>query len=251
MLLSYLVYNISPESAKRQYAILPFGTREQSAPDSFPANLTQSCGLCSISAAGVTILAAFNAPDEKWYTITRLIPVPGRPLIPVRGERKMNIGLLSDIFSRGARDIPAVCDVDLSRYMGTWYEIARLHNTFEEGLDHVTAFYQLRSDGKVDVTNTGVKGGKKRSAKAVAWVPDQQCPGKLLVSFLRPMRSQYNIIRLDANYRYAVVAGSRMNNLWILSREPHMGDDLYDELVHFVSRAGFDGNRLIKIKQAD
>jgi apolipoprotein D and lipocalin family protein len=163
----------------------------------------------------------------------------------------MNIGLLSDIFSRGARDIPAVCDVDLPRYMGAWYEIARLHNTFEEGLDYVTAVYQLRSDGKVDVTNTGIKGGKNKSAQAVAWVPDQRCPGKLLVSFFRPMRSQYNIIRLDEDYRYAVVAGSRMNYLWILSREPRMDDDLYDELVHFVSGVGFDGNRLIKIKQAD
>ncbi len=163
----------------------------------------------------------------------------------------MKIGLLSDIFSRGALDIPAICDVDLSRYMGTWYEIARLHNTFEEGLDYVTAVYQLRSNGKVDVTNTGIKGGKSRSAKAVAWVPDQQCPGKLLVSFFRPMRSQYNIIRLDEDYRYAVVAGSRMNYLWILSREPRMDDDLYDELVHFISGVGFDSNRLIKIKQED
>ncbi|MEQ8200640.1 MAG: lipocalin family protein [Syntrophomonadaceae bacterium] len=162
----------------------------------------------------------------------------------------MNMGILTDIFSRSAQDIPAVCDVDLQRYLGTWYEIARLPHSFEEGLDHVTATYKLRSDGKLEVTNAGIKGGKERVAKAVAWVPDKKCQGKLLVSFFWPIRSHYNIIRLDQDFRWAVVTGSKMSYLWILSRGPQMDEELYGELIQFVSAAGFDDNRLIKVRQA-
>ncbi|MDD4775768.1 MAG: lipocalin family protein [Syntrophomonas sp.] len=163
----------------------------------------------------------------------------------------MRMGLLNDIFSNSANDIPAVCDVDLQRYLGTWYEIARLPHSFEEGMEYVTASYAMRPDGKLEVTNAGRKGDKERVAKAVAWVPDRQCPGKLLVSFFRPLRGQYNIIRLDEeDYSYAVVTGSKKSYLWILSRQPQISDQLYDELLQFIAAAGFDTGRLIRVRQA-
>lgn len=159
------------------------------------------------------------------------------------------MGLLNDIFARSANDIPAICDVDLQRYLGIWYEIARLHHSFEEGLEYVTATYKMRKDGKIEVINAGKKGDKENVAKAVAWVPDRKCTGRLLVSFFWPLRGQYNIIRLADDYSCAVVTGSKMSYLWVLSREPQISDELYDELMQFIASVGFDPAKLIRVKQ--
>ena len=89
---------------------------------------------------------------------------------------------------------------------------------FEKGLDNVTAVYKLRDDGKIDVTNVGIKNGEKSEAKAIAWIGEKECPGRLFVSFFRPIKSEYNIIKLDEkNYDYAVVTSSSKKYLWILA----------------------------------
>lgn len=151
---------------------------------------------------------------------------------------------------QSTKDIPAVCQVDLERYLGTWYEIARLPHTFENGLDNVTATYSLRSDGKIDILNAGLKNGKKSEAKGLAWIPDKSCTGKLLVSFFRPIKSEYKIIKLDEkNYSYAVVTSSTKNYLWILSRKPKMDEAQYQELVAFAKSNGFDTSKLIRVEQ--
>ncbi|KJS86264.1 MAG: hypothetical protein JM58_07130 [Peptococcaceae bacterium BICA1-8] len=140
--------------------------------------------------------------------------------------------------------------VNLERYLGTWYEIARFSHTFEKGLDNVTATYNLKSDGKIEVINAGLKNGEKSVAKATAWIPDKSCTGKLLVSFFRPIKSEYKIIKLDEeNYSFAVVTSSSKNYLWILSREPKISDELYNDLISFVSYNGFDISKIIKVNQ--
>ena len=93
------------------------------------------------------------------------------------------MGIL-DIFRNSTKDIPVVCNVNNERYLGKWYEIARLPHSFEKGLDNVTATYKLREDGKIDVTNAGIKNGEKSEANAIAWIADKECPGRLFVSFL-------------------------------------------------------------------
>lgn len=160
------------------------------------------------------------------------------------------MGIISNLFGKSTKDIQAVCNVDLERYLGTWFEIVRLPHSFEKGLENVTATYNLRSDGKIEVINSGVKNGQKKIAKAVAWVPDKKCTGKLLVSFFWPIKSEYKIIFLDKKeYRYAVVTSNTMNYLWILSREPDISRELYDELIEFVSVMGFDITKIIKVIQ--
>lgn len=158
--------------------------------------------------------------------------------------------LLSNLFNKSTKEIPALCNVDLGRYLGTWYEIARLPHNFENGLTNVTATYNLKDDGKIEVINAGIKNGEKSVAKATAWVPDKECTGKLLVSFFKPFRSEYNIIKLDeANYSYAVVTGNSKKYFWILSREPKISDNLYNDLISFASGNGFDTTKIIKVIQ--
>ncbi len=148
------------------------------------------------------------------------------------------------------KDISPICNVDLKRYLGIWYEIARLPNSFEKDLEYITATYNLRSDGKIEVINSGVKNGEKKLAKGVAWPPDKNCTGKLLVSFFWIFKSQYNIIMLDVKeYSYAVITSNTNNYLWILSRKPQISSELYDNLIKFVSSKGFDVTKIIKVAQ--
>ena len=160
------------------------------------------------------------------------------------------MGILSIIFGKSTKGISPICDVNLKRYLGKWYEIARLPHSFEKDLEKVTAIYTLRSDGKIEVINAGFKNGEKKVAKGVAWIPDKNCTGKLLVSFFRLFKSEYKIILLDEiKYNYAVVTSSKMNYLWILSKKPKINNELYDELISFAALKGFDVTKLIKVTQ--
>ncbi len=161
----------------------------------------------------------------------------------------IEMGILSSILRKKKNETPPICDVDLERYVGTWYEIARYPHRFEEGLDNTTANYTLRSDGKIQVINGGLKNGKREVAKAVATVPDKNCTGKLLVSFFWPFNGEYRVIRLGKDYDFVVVTGSTMDYLWILSRQPKISKDLHDDLTAFVSSKGYDLERIIWVKQ--
>ncbi|PKM90981.1 MAG: hypothetical protein CVU87_00240 [Firmicutes bacterium HGW-Firmicutes-12] len=94
------------------------------------------------------------------------------------------MGIFSSIFGRSTKHIIPICNVDLKRYLGTWYEIARFPHPFEKDLENVTATYNLRSDGRIEVINSGFKNGMKKVVKGVAWIPDTNCMGKLLVRIL-------------------------------------------------------------------
>ena len=154
------------------------------------------------------------------------------------------------VAGKSTKDILPICNIDPKRYLGTWYEIARLPNSFEKGLENITATYNLRSDGKIEVINAGIKNGQKKIAKGIAWIPDKNCTGKLLVSFFWIFKSQYNIILLnEVDYSYSVVTSSTNNYLWILSRKPKISNELYDDLVKFVSSKGFDIAKIIKVTQ--
>jgi len=151
---------------------------------------------------------------------------------------------------KSTKDIPAICGVNLERYLGKWYEVARFPHTFERGLQNVTATYSLQSNGKIKVINAGYRGSVKSLAEGYAWIPDKNCTGELLVSFFWPIRSKYRIIKLDKeNYRYAVVTSNSKNYLWILCRDPHISESIYKELVNFISANGFDKSKIIRVSQ--
>lgn len=142
-----------------------------------------------------------------------------------------------------------VGQVDLNRYTGRWYEIARYPHRFEEGCSSVTADYTLAEDGTISVLNQCrpiEEGGKVKKAQGRAKVVDTTTNAKLKVSFFWPFYGAYWILKLDENYQYAIVGEPSRKYVWILSRLPDMENPLYLELVKEVERFGYDPAKLIK-----
>ncbi|MGO1468737.1 MAG: lipocalin family protein [Tissierella sp.] len=148
-------------------------------------------------------------------------------------------------FKKDNGSIPIVCDLDLKRYLGNWFEIGRLPLRSEKGLENIRAIYNLKKNGEIEVINSGYKKGKKKEIRGSAWVSDERCKGSLVVRFFWPFKSEYNVIKLDKNYRYAVVMGNTKDNLWILSRTPHMDDKTYGEIIDFLYDKDFDIKKII------
>jgi len=142
--------------------------------------------------------------------------------------------------------ITPVSPFSLERYLGKWYEIARLPTSFERGLSHVTATYTLRNDGKVKVLNEGIReNGNRSEAIGKAKFAGKPDTAHLKVSFFGPFYADYVVFELDMeNYSYAMVASS-MKYLWILSRTPQLDQSIKDKLVEKARSAGFDISRLI------
>ena len=150
-------------------------------------------------------------------------------------------------------DTSTVPEVDLKRYMGTWYEIARFPHSFEKNLAGVTATYTLRGDGKIEVLNQGfvdTLDGKLKKARGKAKVPDPGQPGRLKVSFFLFFYADYFILELDAeNYQWAMIGSSSPGYFWILCREPFMKEELYGELLRKAELRGYDLSRLQRVLQ--
>lgn len=147
--------------------------------------------------------------------------------------------------------LSAVNNFKLEKYLGKWYEIARLPNKFEKNLTHVTAEYSLNSDGSVGVLNSGydVLKNKRSSASGKAKFKADTTTGLLKVSFFWPFSASYKIVLLDANYQYAVVVSSGYNYLWILSRTPQMEKPVLDKLITQIDQWEFDTDKLIRVDQ--
>lgn len=141
--------------------------------------------------------------------------------------------------------VPAV---DLSRYVGQWYEIARLPNGFQKKCaDSVTASYTLRPDGNIKVVNRCRKpSGEFTTATGTAKIVDKNTNAKLKVTFFWPFYGKYWILDLGPNYEYAVVGEPGRDYLWILSRTPQIDEALYQQLLAKMQARGFDTTRMIR-----
>ena len=149
--------------------------------------------------------------------------------------------------------LPVVENVELDRYTGRWYEIARYPNRFERGCVGVTADYTLRADGRITVVNTCFEGaldGPVRTIEGVARVVDPVTNAKLAVTFFPPFEGPYWILELGADYEYAVVGEPGRDFLWILSREPSLDPVLYEDILTRLPALGYDPNRLEFVPQA-
>jgi lipocalin len=148
---------------------------------------------------------------------------------------------------------PSVVEsVDLEKYQGTWYEIARLPNFFERKLKCITANYTLRDDGKITVVNAGhyiTDPKKTTSAKAVAWIPDKKSPAKLKVQFFWPFSGDYWIMDLDKEYRFVLIGDPSHKYLWILAREKKLDETIYRNLLQKAINNGYDVKNLIRVEQ--
>ncbi len=145
-------------------------------------------------------------------------------------------------------DAEAVRGFEVDRYLGTWYEIARLDHRFERGLTQIKAEYSLRDDGGIRVINSGFDSeeGERRSAEGRAYFVEGADVGRLKVSFFGPFYGAYNIIELDRqDYRYALVVGADTSYMWILAREPTLDQAIIDRLLDKAGVLGFATDELI------
>ena len=147
--------------------------------------------------------------------------------------------------------VTVVTGFEIDRYLGTWYEIARLDHSFERGLSAVTADYSLRDDGGVRVVNRGYndQSGEWDEAIGKAYFVGASDVGQLKVSFFGPFYGGYNIIELDkSDYQYSLVAGPDRDYLWILSRTPQMEPNILQSLVNKARKLGFATDELIFVR---
>ncbi|MCK8784477.1 lipocalin family protein [Roseomonas sp. NAR14] len=140
-----------------------------------------------------------------------------------------------------------VARVDLARYLGTWYEVARLPNRFEDAdCRDITAEYGLRPDGRIGVVNTCRKpDGRVDRAEGSAYAVEGTNNSRLRVSFFWPFYGDYWVIGLDPDYRWAVVGAPGRDYLWVLSRTPVLPPAEYEAALGVARREGFDLNKLI------
>ncbi|MDA8099589.1 MAG: lipocalin family protein [Nitrospiraceae bacterium] len=142
-----------------------------------------------------------------------------------------------------------VPSVDLSRYTGTWYEIASFPVGFQEGCVNTKAVYTQRTDGDFTVLNSCIQNGRTASAEGTAWVADQTTNAKLKVSYFWPFRGDYWIIDLGKDYEYSVVTVPQRHYLWILSRTPRMSDEQFNVITNRLRASGFDLSLLKRTTQ--
>lgn len=148
-------------------------------------------------------------------------------------------------------DNSTVDEFDLSRYLGTWYEIARFNHSFEKGMDNAMAQYILNDDGTVFVLNSAWKNGKYNIAEGRAKYPDPEGdPGALKVSFFMFFYSDYNVMMVDEDYQISLVGSKSENYLWILSRTPEADPELLQMVLDEAERRGYDTSKLIWVDQS-
>lgn len=143
--------------------------------------------------------------------------------------------------------IEPIDNFELNRYLGDWYEIARLDHSFERGLEAVKAEYSLRDDGGIRVINSGrdSKSQVAQQAEGRAYFVEEPNLGHLKVSFFGPFFGSYVIFELDENYQYAFIAGNNRDYLWLLARTPEVSEELIDQFISRASLLGFDTSQLI------
>lgn len=147
-------------------------------------------------------------------------------------------------------DVSTVKELNLDKYLGTWYEIARFDHRFERGLQGVTATYSLRDDGKIKVLNQGYKNsleGELSVAEGKAKLTKD--PGKLRVSFFWIFYADYYILELDKEYQWALIGSKSDKYLWILSRTPQLEETIKQQILTKAQERGYNTSKLIWVEQ--
>jgi apolipoprotein D and lipocalin family protein len=149
--------------------------------------------------------------------------------------------------------VVAIDGFDKQRYLGRWYEVARLDHSFERGLTNVTADYSLREDGGIRVINRGYSTDESawQEAEGKAYFIDDEQQGHLKVSFFGPFYGSYIIFEMDEqDYQYAFVAGNSTDYLWLLARTPTISPLLREQFIQQVNELDFNAEALIFVDQA-
>lgn len=137
--------------------------------------------------------------------------------------------------------------IDLNKFLGTWYEIARFDHSFERDMQKVTAEYILQPDGKIKVINSGYRDGKFKETIGKAKTTDTS--GLLRVSFFLNFYSDYRVLMVDNDYQYILIGGSSPKYLWIMSRTPQISNEILQKLINAAKERGYDTDKLIFVEQ--
>lgn len=135
--------------------------------------------------------------------------------------------------------------LDVARFMGKWYEIARYDHRFEKDMTNVSSTYTLLDNGRIEVLNAGYKNGEYKEIKGKAKQPNPDDPGKLKVSFFLWFYSDYYILDIAPDYSHVIIGSSTDKYLWIMSREPVLPDNILSELIEKIRQRGYDTDRLV------
>ena len=148
-------------------------------------------------------------------------------------------------------ELATVKDFDVNKYVGTWYEIARLPNSFEKKLTHVTATYSIKENGKINVLNRGfdTTSSKWKDIEGTATIPNKKQPAQLAVQFFWPFKGNYYVMYVDEAYQVALVGDPSRKFLWILSKQKTMKEDTFLHLQELAKNEGFLVNRMIQVNQ--
>ena len=169
--------------------------------------------------------------------------------------RKLMLGVLTLLLNGCGgypQNVSPIQQFDVNRYLGKWYEVARLDHSFERGLEQVSAEYTLLGNGRVKVVNRGfsTKSNEWKEAVGKAFSAGKTDEGYLKVSFFGPFYSSYVIFGLDGeNYQYAYVSGPNHSYLWLLSRTPKVEEEVITRFVETAKEKGFATEELIYVKQ--
>ncbi|RYD96566.1 MAG: hypothetical protein EOP54_13425 [Sphingobacteriales bacterium] len=144
----------------------------------------------------------------------------------------------------------AVQNFDANKYLGTWYEIARFDYRFEKNMDNVSAQYSLKDKGNIKVFNSGhdYKKNTWKSSTGVAKFRINKRVGALKVSFFKPFYAGYNVVAIDEDYQYALVAGRNLKYLWLLSRKKTIPESVKQNYIKLAEEIGYDTSKLIWVK---
>ena len=148
-------------------------------------------------------------------------------------------------------NVTPVTGFELNRYLGKWFEVARVDNRFEKGLIKTTAEYTLNGDGSVNVLNSGIDeiSGRHKRASGTAVFVRNKYEGALKVSFFGPFYGGYNIIDLDEDYRWAIIVGSSPKYFWVLSRTAEAPEELKERSIKVASEVGVAPGNLNWVQQ--
>jgi len=158
--------------------------------------------------------------------------------------RKSLLALLAAVFTGctsgpSSGDLPVVEQFEPEKYLGHWYEVARLPHSFERGMKETEAYYAMKDNDTICVVNSGKKNGEPRSVVGVACFKYIPQIGWLRVSFFRPFYGDYKIVRLAEDYSWAVITSGTKDYFWILARTTSLPDETMRDLVEWAERAGF------------
>lgn len=167
------------------------------------------------------------------------------------GALVAGVALAMKSMTRIPKGVEAVKPFDINKYMGKWYEIARMDYFFEKNLNNCTAEYSMDKDGEIKVINRGYNYKKNRmeESEGKAEFVDSPDEARLKVSFWGPFYSAYNVIAIDKDYKNALVAGKDMKHMWLLSRESKMAEETIEYFLQQAESYGYDTSKLIWVDQ--